>query len=90
MAGIKRRAFAGDHVTDAEVDSFNSILDDEIGCSLKFSLSGNGSGSRCDLVHMQAPAFSCKAALCRTDPDGKGRQGQDRFQLPHRTVSVAG
>ena len=40
MAGIRRRAFAGDHVTDAEVDSFNSILEHEIGCSLKFSLSG--------------------------------------------------
>jgi len=63
MAGIRRRAFAGDHVTDAEVDSFNSILEHEIGCSLKFSLSGNGSGNGCDLVHIQAPAFSCKAAL---------------------------
>ena len=24
---------------------------------------GNGSGNGCDLVHIQAPAFSCKAAL---------------------------
>ena len=45
------------------MDLFKSILEHEIGYSLKFSLSGNESGSRCDLVHIQAPAFSCKAAL---------------------------